>query len=75
MLDSLVHLVVTSPPYNLGKDYGTASDQRTYAEYLADVEKWGEAWQEVLAPGARIAINIPIDTNGERTGQARAAAS
>ena len=62
---------MTSPPYNLGKDYGTASDQRTYAEYLADVEKWGEAWQEVLAPGARIAINIPIDTNGERTGRGK----
>lgn len=64
-----VHLVVTSPPYNLGKDYGTADDQLTYEGYLADVARWGRAWQAVLAPGARIAINIPIDTNGERTGR------
>jgi len=66
-----VHLIVTSPPNNLGKDYGSMSDQRTYPDYLADVERWGEAWQEVLAPGARIAINVPIDTNGERTGRGK----
>jgi site-specific DNA-methyltransferase (adenine-specific) len=66
-----VHLIVTSPPYNLGKDYGATSDQLTYEGYLADVERWGAAWQQVLAPGARVAINIPIDTNGERTGRGK----
>jgi site-specific DNA-methyltransferase (adenine-specific) len=66
-----VHLIVTSPPYNLGKDYGAKSDQLTYGSYLADVERWGTAWQQVLAPGARVAINIPIDTNGERTGRGK----
>jgi len=71
LVDRPVHLVVTSPPYNLGKDYGARSDQLTYASYLSDVERWGEAWKSVLAPGARIAINIPIDTNGERTGRGK----
>src|SRR5688572_17487390 len=66
-----VHLVVTSPPYNLGKDYGSTSDRRPYADYLADVARWGAAWREVLVPGARLAINIPIDTNGERTGRGK----
>ncbi|MBI4213263.1 MAG: site-specific DNA-methyltransferase [Chloroflexi bacterium] len=66
-----VHLIVTSPPYNLGKDYGATRDQLTYEHYLADVGKWGKAWQKVLAPGARVAINIPIDTNGERTGRGK----
>lgn len=66
-----VHLIVTSPPYNLGKDYGSASDQLTYEQYLCDVAKWGDGWQKVLAPGARVAINIPIDTNGERTGRGK----
>lgn len=69
LVDRPVHLIVTSPPYNLGKDYGATSDQRTYDDYLADVERWGAAWREVLAPGARVALNIPIDTNGERTGR------
>lgn len=71
LVDRPVHLIVTSPPYNLGKDYGATTDQFTYAQYLADVEKWGDAWQKVLAPGARVAINIPIDTNGERTGRGK----
>lgn len=66
-----VHLIVTSPPYNLGKDYGTSSDQLLYEHYLADVGKWAAAWQPILAPGARVAINIPIDTNGERTGRGK----
>jgi site-specific DNA-methyltransferase (adenine-specific) len=66
-----VHLVVTSPPYNLGKDYGSSSDQLLYEHYLQDVCRWVEAWRQVLAPGARVAINIPIDTNGERTGKGK----
>jgi len=65
------HLIVTSPPYNLGKDYGARSDQLSYSHYLEDVRRWGEAWRQVLAPGARIAINIPVDTNGERTGRGK----
>ncbi len=66
-----VHLIVTSPPYNLGKDYGSTSDERTYEDYMQNVQRWGEAWQQVLAPGARVAINVPIDTNGERTGRGK----
>jgi site-specific DNA-methyltransferase (adenine-specific) len=68
---SQVHLIVTSPPYNLGKDYGAATDQLLYEHYLADVKKWASVWQKVLAPGARVIINIPIDTNGERTGRGK----
>lgn len=66
-----VHLIVTSPPYNLGKDYGATHDQFSYQHYLGDVEQWGEAWRGLLAPGARVAINLPIDTNGERTGRGK----
>jgi site-specific DNA-methyltransferase (adenine-specific) len=71
LVSGQVHLIVTSPPYNLGKDYGGASDQLVYEHYLADVKKWGTAWQKVLAPGARVIFNIPIDTNGERTGSGK----
>ncbi|MSQ23976.1 MAG: site-specific DNA-methyltransferase [Chloroflexi bacterium] len=69
LVEKPVHLIVTSPPYNLGKDYGTANDQLSYERYLSDVEEWGIAWKELLAPGARVAINIPVDTNGERNGR------
>ncbi|MGE3908958.1 MAG: site-specific DNA-methyltransferase [Chloroflexota bacterium] len=58
-----VQLVVTSPPYNLGKDYGTARDNDTYDRYLDWVEAWCEQLWRVLEPGGRLCLNIPIDIN------------
>ncbi len=58
-----VHLVVTSPPYNLGKDYGTARDDKTYQQYLDWTNRWGRALAPTLATGARICLNVPIDIN------------
>ena len=40
LADRSVQLVVTSPPYNLGKDYGTARDDATYIGYLGWVKTW-----------------------------------
>jgi site-specific DNA-methyltransferase (adenine-specific) len=58
-----VQLVVTSPPYNLGKDYGTARDDTTYDQYLTWVASWcAELWR-VLEPGGRLCLNIPLDIN------------
>src|SRR5882762_4258405 len=34
LAEQSVQLVVTSPPYNLGKDYGKARDDATYQSYL-----------------------------------------
>ena len=53
-----VHLVVTSPPYNLGKDYGTARDDKTYQQYLDWTKQWGKALTHVLTPGSRVCVNI-----------------
>jgi site-specific DNA-methyltransferase (adenine-specific) len=58
-----VQLVVTSPPYNLGKDYGTARDDATYLGYLDWVQKWSSELYQVLEPGGRLCLNIPIDIN------------
>jgi site-specific DNA-methyltransferase (adenine-specific) len=58
-----VGLVVTSPPYNLGKDYGTARDDATYHAYLDWVERWGRELLRVLEPGGRLCLNIPLDVN------------
>ncbi len=35
-----VDLILTDPPYNLGKDYGNDSDQQSVADYLAWTEQW-----------------------------------
>lgn len=61
--DQSVQLVVTSPPYNLGKDYGTARDDATYFGYLAWVERWCRELYRVLEPGGRLCLNIPLDIN------------
>ena len=54
---------MTSPPYNLGKDYGTARDDATYHQYLDwVVEVDRELWR-VLEPGGRVCLNIPLDIN------------
>jgi len=53
--DNSVHLMVTSPPYNVGKDY---DDDLTLQEYLAFLERvWGEVYR-LLVPGGRACINV-----------------
>jgi site-specific DNA-methyltransferase (adenine-specific) len=53
--DCSVHLMVTSPPYNVGKEY---DNNLTLDEYLAFLMKvWKETYR-VLVPGGRACINI-----------------
>lgn len=53
--DVSVHLMVTSPPYNVGKDY---DENLTLEEYLAFLRRvWAETWR-VLVPGGRACINV-----------------
>ena len=60
-----VNLIVTSPPYSLGIDYGQAGylDDQPYAKYLAWVEVWARMLLRVSAPDGRACINIPLDSN------------
>ncbi|MFZ4878581.1 DNA-methyltransferase [Janthinobacterium sp. Mn2066] len=44
--DGSVDLILTDPPYNLGKDYGNASDQQSVADYL----RWTEQWIDAALP-------------------------
>lgn len=53
--DNSVHLMVTSPPYNVGKDY---DEDLRLDEYLAFLNRvWAEVYR-VLVPGGRACINI-----------------
>jgi site-specific DNA-methyltransferase (adenine-specific) len=53
--DSSVHLMVTSPPYNVGKDYDEDLSLDEYLEMLRRV--WSEVFR-VLVPGGRACINV-----------------
>ncbi len=50
-----VHLMVTSPPYNVGKDYDEALTLEEYRDFLKRV--WSEV-HRVLVPGGRACVNI-----------------
>ncbi len=53
--DNSVALMVTSPPYNVGKDYDL---DLTLEEYLAFLERVLSETHRVLVPGGRIAFNV-----------------
>jgi modification methylase len=53
--DSSVHLMVTSPPYNVGKEY---DEDLTLDEYRAFLNRVFLEVQRVLVPGGRMCINI-----------------
>jgi site-specific DNA-methyltransferase (adenine-specific) len=56
--EGFIHLVITSPPYNLDKPYLNHEDKMAYDEYL---EWMGKVWKEAkkkLVRGGRLCINI-----------------
>ena len=53
--DNSVHLMVTSPPYNVGKEYDEDLSLKEYKMFLKKV--WSEVYR-VLVPGGRACINI-----------------
>ncbi len=53
--DSSVHLMVTSPPYNVGKDYDENLDLQEYFSLLKEV--FAETYR-VLVQGGRACVNI-----------------
>lgn len=53
--DNSIHLMVTSPPYNVGKEYDQNLSLKEYRDFLKIV--WGEI-KRVLIPGGRACINL-----------------
>jgi len=53
--DNSVHLMVTSPPYNVGKEYDENLTLQEYRQFLKNV--WKEVYR-VLVSGGRACINI-----------------
>lgn len=53
--DNSIHLMVTSPPYNVGKDY---DQDQTLDEYLNLLKQVWTQVHRVLVPGGRLCVNV-----------------
>jgi len=53
--DNSIHLMVTSPPYNVTKEYDNDLSLKEYLELLNTV--WKETYR-VLVPGGRVCVNV-----------------
>ena len=53
--DNSIHLMITSPPYNVSKEYDNNLSLKEYLELLNTI--WRETYR-VLVPGGRACINI-----------------
>lgn len=57
--DESVHLVITSPPYNVGIDYEKHDDMMSVEDYLDLLRDVWDECERVLVPGGRICVNVP----------------
>ncbi|CAG0999831.1 partial DNA adenine methyltransferase YhdJ, partial [Anaerolineales bacterium] len=56
--DGSVQLIVTSPPYNVGKDYAQHQDTMELREYLVFLNTVWKECARVLCKGGRLAVNV-----------------
>lgn len=54
-----VHLVLTSPPYNVGINYGKHRDSMEWREYLEWLTSVFSLCYKLLCSGGRIVLNVP----------------
>jgi len=57
--DGSIDLIVTSPPYNCGKDYEVYSDERPWKEYYSFIGEFLDCAYASLKVGGTIAIVVP----------------
>lgn len=68
MPESLVDLIVTSPPYGVNINYDVHDDDMEISQYLEFTRNWMTEAYKVLKDDGRIAINIPYEINRQEKG-------
>ena len=56
--DKSVHVCVTSPPYNLGVEYGKYNDDQSRRDYLDWTKKWAKELHRILADDGSFFLNV-----------------
>ena len=51
-----IDLIIADPPYNLNKDYGNDSDNKSFAEYIDFTREWTKEAKRVLKPTGTIYV-------------------
>ena len=69
MPKSSIHLIITSPPYNVGIPYENHDDLLSYEDYLSFLNDTWKACYRVLVKGGRICINVPSVTAEDERGK------
>ena len=59
-----IDMIITSPPYNLGKLYEAHDDSMEYDDYLLFLNITFREAYNVLTNGGRMAVNVPSITHG-----------
>lgn len=63
--DKSIDLVLTSPPYNTGMDYGTYKDELSWDDYFADKEVIIPRLARAMKISGRLCWNAPIRVGGK----------
>lgn len=63
VLDNIVDLIVTSPPYNLDISYNSNNDNLSYEAYLDFTKQWLQTCFAFTKNTGRLCLNIPLDKN------------
>jgi DNA modification methylase len=66
LADNSVNLIVTSPPYNVGKNYAEWNDRLSYEDYIDFTKEWITQCYRVLAEGEILCVNLPTADFGGR---------
>lgn len=53
-----IDIIVTSPPYNIGIDYGVYKDKLSHDDYMLWMERVARAFAHVLKPDGHLFLNI-----------------